>query len=766
MTDPAKQNQPQNKKALKDSSGATLLLSELRSIMASSIHAEDKLSEICKLTATQFDVEVCSIYLMRSNDELELFATHGLNPDAVHKTHLKTGEGIVGYVAQHGTPLNIANASKNPNFAPRPLTGEEPYDSFCAVPIVREQKICGILSIQSSRDEALAQQRVELLQTVAMVLAEFVASGDIISRHELALISKPMRKPTQLHGQTFSPGLVISQAFVHRPQPTVKNVIADDPAVEKARFQKAIDHLDDKINSLIGKTHDAMDTGIREMLESYRMFAQDKPWQDKIINMIDEGLTADAAVQRAQSETRSRFESLDTPILREKIHDINDISNRLIFALNDQNDNQDSRPDKFILVAKSLSPAALFEYGLDNIQAIVLSGGSRSGHIAIIARSVGIPLLGQCRDAFRYIRNGDQLIVDSDNGLLYLNPSDYVQDLYEGRLNQAKQQARRYQKNREKPARTLDGTDISLQMNAALLGEMPLLSDSSADGIGLFRTEISFMGRSRYPRVADQARFYSAVLDQAKGKTVTFRTVDIGGDKPLPYFKSPDEENPALGWRAMRIIMDRPAVLRTQTRALIRGANGRPLRMMLPFVSDVNELLQAKKLIKMEFDQAEKMGAPLPETFELGIMIEVPSIVWQLEEVFQHIDFAAIGTNDLKQYLFASDYRSDVLKDRYDVLSIAMLRVLRQIKTAADAADRPVSICGEMASRPIEAMALIALGFDTLSMPITAMGSVKDMIRSMHQGELTRYVDYLLRSGSGNIRKKLESYARDHNIRV
>ena len=742
------------------------LLADLRDIMASSLHAEDKLQDICKLTANHLSADVCSVYLIRSNDELELFATVGLKKESINKTRLKMGEGIVGYAAQHGAPLNIANAADSPHFAARPETGENEFSSFCAVPILREQKTRGALAIQSKNPQVFPDETVALLQTIAMVLAEFVASGDIISRTELALISKPIKKPTQMQGQSFSPGLVISTAVIHKARPTVKNVIAEDVEVEKKRLEKAIAGMDTAIGKMIDKADVQINPVIQEMLESYRLFARDKNWRQKIVDMIDQGLTADAAVQRAQSEIRGRFQGMDAPVLQDKAYDVDDISNRLLTTLNQVAGKKDDRPSKFILVARSLSPAALFDYGLEKIKAIVLTGGSKSGHIAIIARSLNIPVLGQCRDAARYIRDGDKLIVDTDNHVVYLNPSEYVQDLYKARLDTQRRKHRRYKKTREKPAVTKDGVRINVQINAALSAEMPLLEESGADGIGLFRTEISFMGRSRYPRVADQAEFYSAILDQAGDKPVTFRTLDIGGDKPLPYFKSPDEENPALGWRAMRIIMDRPAVLRTQARALIRGANGRPLRMMLPFVSDIHELQQAKKLIQMEFDRAKNVGLALPEKFELGVMIEVPSLLWQLDEVFKLVDFAGVGTNDLKQYLFATDYRSDVLKDRYDVLSLSMLRALKNIADKAKEHKTPVSICGEMASIPVEAMTLVALGYENLSMPISALGDVKETIRSMDASKTKTYVDFLLRTGAQSIRKKLISFARDHKIKI
>lgn len=744
----------------------TGLLVDLREIMASDLHAEDKLNDIVKLTAAHLDADVCSIYLMRSGDVLELFATHGLKQEAVHTTRLELGEGLIGSAAQHGSPVNVANAEREAGFASRPETGEKAFKGFCAVPILRDHKARGVLAVQSVQEAQLPQEKVAILQTIAMVIAELAMSGDLISRGELTLLSKPFKKPTQLGGQTFSPGLVIEQAVVHKVKPTIKKVIADDVKTEKERLKKALADVDRSIEKLLKSMNSDMAIEMRDMLESYQMFAQDKNWQDQIMGMIDQGLTADAAIQRAQSEIRQRFENIDAPILKEKADDIEDISNRLISKMN-ENDNQESAaPKKFILVARSLSAAALFDYGLDKIKGIILSEGSPSGHIAIIAKSLDIPVLGQCRDAPRYIRTGDQLILDTNNHTVYINPSDYLSELYAARIERQHKRQKRYRSVREKPSVTKDDQHISLLMNAGLSVEMPLLQETGADGIGLFRTEISFMGRSRYPRVVEQAAFYKSIMDQADGKPVTFRTVDIGGDKPLPYFKAPDEENPALGWRAMRIIMDRPAVLRTQIRALIIGAEGRPLRVMLPFVSDISELDHAKKLIAMEFKRAQDRGTPLPQRFDLGIMIEVPSLLWQLDEVFKRIDFAAVGTNDLKQYLFAADYRSDALQDRYDVLSLSMVRALKTIADKAKQHNKDVSICGEMAGKPLEAMVLIAIGFKALSMPVASIGAVKDMVRSLDASQTLNYIEFLLKNGTPSLRKKLQSFAKDHKIKV
>lgn len=745
------------------------VMAGLREIMASSGHAEDKLNGIVRLIASHIGVDVCSIYMMRAGEVLELFATIGLNPEAVHKTRLSVGEGLIGYVAEQACPIRLKDAWHNPHFVHRPETNEEDFQSFCAVPIMREQRVRGVLAIQSRQNSAFSEEVIEVLQNIAMVLAEFIASGEVISRSEMDMTYKPLHKPTQLSGMPFSPGLMIGTAVIHNAQPTVKKIIAENTDLEKKRLRSAIFSMNKAIENMLRPAGVNVNEETRDILESYQMFAKDQGWLKRIEGMIDQGLTADAAVQRAQIEIRSRLTGLDAPVLQEKIHDIDDISGRLLTAMDPYDEDapqKPERPDKFILVAQSLSPAALFDYGIEHISAIVLTGGSPSGHISIIAKALNIPVMGQCRDALQFIREGDKVIVDSENNLVHINPSDYIEDLHTARIASLRSKQQSYRKRRDVPAVTKDGVEIELLMNAGLLAEIPFLQDSGAQGIGLYRTEISFMGRTRYPLVSEQAEFYGKIMDQAGDKPVTFRTLDIGGDKPLPYFTSPEEENPAMGWRAMRIIVDRPAVLRTQIRALIMAANGRPLRVMLPFVSEVWEVDQAQKLIDMEFRRAFERDIPLPERFDLGVMIEVPSLLWQLESLFRRVSFVAVGTNDLMQYLFASDSRSDMVQDRYDPLSPPMVRALRHISSKARDAGIEVSVCGEMASKPLEAMVLVALGFRSLSMPVHAIGRIKDTINSMKAAQLSSYLNLLAESGSHSLREKLENYAKDHKIKI
>jgi phosphotransferase system enzyme I (PtsP) len=747
------------------------IMSGLRDVMASTAHSEDKLNQIVNHIAAQMGVDVCSIYLMRAGEVLELFASKGLDNTAIRNTRLKIGEGLVGYAAEHACPINVDDAQSSPLFAARPETGEDAFKSLCAVPILREQKVRGVLVIQSKDSTKFSQAVIETLQTIAMVLAEFIASGEIISRTEMEMTLRPYAKPTQMNGEIFSKGLVMAKAFVHNAPTAVKRIIANDKRLEKKRLRMAIVSMNKAIQKMLSPLEDQSNVreDTREILESYQLFANDEGWLKKIEGMIDEGLTADAAVQRAQAEIRARFQGMASEVLQDKAHDIDDISSRLISAMSPQDVESvtaQKRPDKFILVAGSLSAAALFEYGLDHIAGIILTGGSPSGHVSIIAKALEIPMIGQCADALSCIRSDDTLILDAKNGIVQINPSDYVCDLYKKQIKSQNRKQKRYKKNKDIPAVTKDGQKISMLMNAGMIAEMPLLHESGAAGIGLFRTELSFMGRKKYPFVSEQAQLYGQIMDQAEGRPITFRTLDIGGDKPLPYFDSPHEENPAMGWRAMRIILDRPAVLRTQIRAMIMGANGRPLRVLLPFVSEVAEVDQAKKLIDMEFDRAKKRGIPLPSKFELGVMIEVPSLVWELESLMHRIQFVAVGTNDLMQYLFASDSRSDMVRDRYDCLSPAMLKVLNRIAQVCKDHNVDASVCGEMASKPLEAMVLTALGFTSLSMPVRSMGQVKDAINTMDTKKTMAYIDTLLNSGAHTLRRKIESFAKDHKVKI
>jgi len=404
------------------------------------------------------------------------------------------------------------------------------------------------------------------------------------------------------------------------------------------------------------------------------------------------------------------------------------------------------------------------DYAHRRILGLVLEEGSPTAHVAIVARALDIPVVARVEDAASRIEAGDIVIVDGDHAQVLIRPSIDIHQSVAATVEARTLRRAVHDTLRSAASVTRDGIQVKLLLNAGLLIDLPQLRTTGAEGIGLFRTEIPFMVRDSFPGVEDQTEFYRSVFEQAEGFPVVFRTLDIGGDKVLPYLAHAVEDNPAMGWRAIRIGLDRPAMLRQQLRALIRAAGARPLFVKFPMIAEIAELEQARGILDIELARAAKEGRILPAVIKTGVMLEVPALLWQLPALCERIDFLSIGTNDLVQFLFACDRGNSRLADRYDPLSMPMLALFREVIARTRDARVPLSMCGEMAGNPIEAMALIALGFRTLSMAATAIGPVKTMIRSLDAAAVAGYLDEIAGRPDHSLRPRLEAYARDHKI--
>jgi phosphotransferase system enzyme I (PtsP) len=427
----------------------------------------------------------------------------------------------------------------------------------------------------------------------------------------------------------------------------------------------------------------------------------------------------------------------------------------------------ESLPKDAIIVARSMGAAELLDYPRERLRGLVLEDGAITSHIVIVARAMAIPVAGQVAGAVSMSENGDAVIVDGDAGRVHLRPQPDVEAAYAEKVRFRAKRQELYRELRGRPSTTRDGVQVDLMMNAGLAVDLPQLAESGAAGIGLYRTELQFMVAATFPRAEQQEELYRHVLDVARDKPVTFRTIDIGGDKVLPYFKSAKpEENPALGWRAIRLTLDRPALLRTQVRALLKAAGGRELRVMFPMVTKIDEIRQARALIDREVRHLSRFAHHLPTSLKLGAMLEVPSLMWQLDELMQAVDFVSVGSNDLFQFVMAADRGNALLSDRFDPLSVPFLRVLRQIADAGGKSGTPVTLCGELAGRPISAMALIGLGYRSISMSPAAIGPVKAMLTELPACELGTMLDELLAKPDGgtDIRGLLEEFAGKHDI--
>ncbi len=748
--------------------GPRRLLTRLRAVMREPRSGQDKLNQVVRLIAADMVAEVCSCYLTRAGEVLELFATEGLKPEAVHRTRLGYGEGLVGTIAVTAQPLTLSDAQSHPAFAYRPETGEEIYQSLMGVPISHGGKVIGVLVVQNKTRRHYDEEEVEALEIVAMVLAELAAGGELVNPHELSGPEGAVTRTQMLDGMPLVGGLGMGTVVIHRPSVHIIDVVAEDPGRERARLFQAAQRMQADVDRKLDAPDMVGSGAHRDVLETYRMFARDSGWLARITEAIASGLTAEAAVSHVQADMRARMSKVPSALFRERLHDLDDLANRLLHYLSGTNEQRVPVPQEgeFIVVARSMGPAEFLDYDRDRLRGLILEEGSPTMHVTIMARAFSVPVVGRVRDALQRISADETAIVDGVRGEVVVQPGDDLIDHY--REETVARAARRatYERLRDSPARTLDGTDISLNINVGLEVDVDHLDATGAEGVGLFRTEIPFMISARFPDVPSQTELYRRILTKADNRPVVFRTLDIGGDKRLPYLPQMEEDNPALGWRAIRIGLDRPQILRNQLRALIRAAGDGALRVMFPMVSDVSELVAARAMLDHALDQARAGGEPVPAAVHVGVMLEVPALLWQLDDLLPQIAFLSVGTNDLMQFLYASDRGNPRMAGRYDILSPAMLALVEGLVAQCARHQVELAVCGEAAGETVQALGLIGVGVRRLSMPPSRIGAVKLMIRSLRLGELEAYLAVIRRWQVASLRVPLGNFARDHGISI
>jgi phosphotransferase system, enzyme I, PtsP len=749
--------------------GPRVLLRRLREVMAEPVSAQDRLDKIVVLIAANMVAEVCSVYVLRADATLELYATEGLKREAVHRTVLGSDEGLVGLVASEANPVNLSQAQNHPAFSYRPETGEEAYQSFLGAPILRAGNTLGVLVVQNRAQRTYSEEEQEALQTTAMVIAEMIASGELSALAQPGA-ELPVRRPLNLKGTALNDGIALGHVVLHEPRVVITNFIADDLPRERNRLETALETLRADLDRMFEHGDMAAAGEHRDVLEAYRMFANDRGWVHKLEEAVMTGLTAEAAVERVHSDIRARMLRQTDPYLRERLHDLEDLANRLLRQLlgQDHAPARESLPENAVLVARMMGPAALLDYDRKRLRGLVLEEGGLTSHVAIVARALGIAAVGEVENATGVVDPGDAIIVDGASGDVHIRPTSEVQSAYVDRVRLRARRQLQYLALRDKPSVTRDGEAVTLLVNAGLVVDLPQIAETGAAGIGLFRTEMQFMVASQFPRASEQQQLYRAVLDAAAGRPVTFRTLDIGGDKVLPYMRNFEEENPALGWRAIRLGLDRPGLLRSQVRAMLRAASGRHLRIMFPMVAAVHEFDEAKGLVERELTHLRRHGHKLPESVDIGTMLEVPALLFQLDELLDRVDFLSVGSNDLVQFFYAVDRGNARVSSRFDELSVPVLRALKQIVDRAKAHNKPVTLCGELASVPVGALALVGLGYRSLSLVPSAVGPVKAMLLELDSVKATELLSSLMArpDGSASVRDKLVAFATAEGLPI
>ena len=743
------------------------ILTGLRAIMASRGNAQTKLNRVVDTIADAVNSEVCSIYLRRDG-VLELFATHGLNPEAVHVTKLAMGEGLTGYIAKNVETLNLDEAASHPDFQYRPETGEEKFHSFAGVPIIRNQQAIGVLCAQHVEPRRYSEVEIEAFQTAAMVLSELISGAEFVDDNvaeEGALLDDGA---SRLSGLQLVKGKASGYAVFHQPRVKIEHTVAEDTEAERHRVYSAFDKMRAQIDQMTSQAEFGVGGEHEEVLETYKMFAYDEGWSRRINEAIDSGLTAEAAIERVQQHTRMRMRQIDDPLLAERMHDLEDLANRLLRIVSGQMGTAAKmglRQDT-ILIARNLGPAELLEYDRRRLKGVILEEGSLTAHVTIIARAMGIPILGQVKNIRQVVREEDHLLLNVDENVAFVRPGTSVVEAFEAQLELSQKKRAAYSELRDKEAITKDGVRITVNINAGLRDDLALISLTGADGIGLFRTELQFLVAATMPGRAGQTRFYRDVLDAAGEKPVIFRTIDIGGDKPLPYFQTgdPREDNPAMGWRAIRIGLERDALMKVQARALIEAAAGRKLNVMFPMIAEPWEFDQAKAVFEHQRAYLHGQKKRLPSQIRYGAMLEVPALAECLDLMADRLDFLSIGTNDLTQFLFAADRSNPKLAERFDWMSPAILRFLNRASENAARFDIALSVCGEMGGRPLDALALLGLGIRNLSITPASVGPIKAMVRSLDLGQAQREIKSILKEAPAEPRLRLEQWANKHQI--
>lgn len=749
--------------------GPRVLLRRLREVMLEPVSAQERLDKIVVIIAANMVAEVCSVYVLRADGQLELYATEGLNRSQIHRVQMRIGEGLVGTVAKEANPLALADAQSHPAFLYFPELGEDMFHGFVGVPVLRAGNTLGVLVVQNKAHRAYSEEEIEALETISLVLAEMIASGELqaIARPGIMLAA---RRPYHLKGVVLSDAIGLGHVVLHEPRVIVKALVAENIGEELLRLENAVAALRKHVDDILEQAELTRGGDHRDVLEAFRMFANDRSWARKMQEAVRSGLTAEGAVEKVRSDTRARMTRISDPYLRERLHDFDDLANRLLRQLSGlpATAGRLDLPKDAIIVARNMGPAELLDYDRERLRGLVLEEGSQTSHVSIVARALGIATVGQVEDAIGLVEQGDPIIVDGASGEVHIRPPADVENGYIAKVQLRARRQQVYRDLRDKPSTTLDGSPITLQINAGLLVDLPHLKETGARGIGLFRTELQFMVASTFPRISEQFELYKSVLDAAGDDPVTFRSLDIGGDKILPYMAAEPEENPALGWRAIRLTLDRPGLMRSQIRALLMAARGRELRLMFPMITEVGEFDRAKAIVDRELRFLDKHGHQHPKSLKLGAMIEVPAILWQLPALVSRVDFLSVGSNDLLQFLLAVDRGNSKLATRFDPLSPSVLMALKQIQMAAQKGGVSATVCGELAGRPLEALTLLALGYRSISMSPAAIGPVKAAIRAVDLRELRRIIDPVIegQDEAKDLRAKLTAFAETHGVPI
>lgn len=710
---------------------------------------QDKLGNILKSFVSTLKAQSAILYATIDENYLEMMGEyHAEN----YKTNIRYNEDYIGKSAAAKRPMQEINQGLN--------------TSMISIPVLRSNITVGAVVLTKKGADGFNESEAELVETLTLSLPDLFSTNDFTEYRNQIVREKGIVVRDILHGVSLNKGFGVGKAVFHRRHRDLVNIFAENIELEKSKLaegrQRMVDYIDTKISqagSSIGNT--------TEIMEAYKMFALDKGWYRKISADIDKGYTAEAAVEHVYEDMWNKLSATSDPYLRERLYDLRDVSDRLrAFIAGDEESLQISEDEEMIIIAQTMGPADLMDYNYEHIRGLIIEDCTPTMHVVIVAKALNIPVIAKIHGILKEIKAGEIIAINGDEAVVHTHPSARLINEYRKKSTGIKKIFDELGKIKDLPTETADGVKVNLAMNYGLDLDYEYIKPTKCSGIGLYRTEITFMSAEKMPDVEIQEKQYKKLFDAMGNKKIIFRSLDVGSDKFLPYWGELKEENPALGWRSIRITLDRRAILKRQIRAMLRAAADKELNIMFPMISSLQEFLEAKETLMLEYEREKQRQKPIAKKINVGIMIEVPSVLFQLDELLQQVDFVSVGTNDLYQFVFACDRSNPRLSDRYDVLSAPFLKLMKTIIDKSNQYKVYCSVCGEMAGNPLEAMALIGLGYRNLSVSGASYAKVKKMIMSMKEVDVEDYIKSLLKSPKNSIRTQLLAYAYDHGIEI
>lgn len=714
---------------------------------ASSFH--EALGVIVREVCDALSIEVCSVYLKTPDDQQYLFAANeGLNPCSVGQSTIDAHAGLVGLVGERAEPINLPVASEHPRFHPMSELGEEPFNAFLGVPIIHHRRVLGVLVAQQREQRRFDADEEAFLVTLAAQLATIIAHAEAVGGFEALLDADYATRDLKIHGLAGSPGIALGTATVMQPATSLDDVPdreTENVTAELMLFDRAVGLVRADIRRISEQFAQSLPREELALFDAYLHMLDDEALTGDVQERIRRGEWAQGALKQVIREHMRRFEQMGDSYLKERATDVEDLGLRVLAYLQNISARKVDFPEHTILVGEQILPSMLTNVPADRLKGIVSARGSVNSHVAILAHALGIPAVMGAVDLPIFQADGQPLIVDGYYGDVYANPSPKLVEAYQRLSEEDREFAEELDELRDLPCLTLDGWRMLLWVNIGLTGDISRSLDRGAEGIGLFRTEVPFITQDRFPTEEEQRELYREHMEAFEPRPVTMRTLDVGGDKALPYFPI-SEDNPFLGWRGIRVTLDHPEIFLVQVRAMLKANAGLSglLRIMLPMVSSMSEVEEAKKLVHQAHREVVEEGfsVKLPR---IGVMVEVPSAVYQARELAKRVDFLAVGSNDLTQYMLAVDRNNPRVAELYKDIHPAVLRALREVARHAHAEKKGLGICGELAGTPVGAVLLMGMGYQVLSMNATNLPKVKWVLRNIKRTDARRMLAKVLK---------------------